>query len=127
MEILKNILILNTGTRDTLIQDFLQTINERCQLITTDSYKLAPALYEVPKHYVTRRWDEEGYWEEIETICKNEDVGLLMSLVDPELELLAKRKARFNEMGILVNIGDEDVIRATFDKYETLNFLKKNN
>ena len=124
---MRNILILNAGTRDTLIQDFLKSAVGKCQIIVTDSYELAPALYEVPRHYVTKKWDEEGYWDEIEAICVNEDIGLVLSLVDPELELLAKRKARFNEMGILVNIGDEDVIAATYDKYETLRYLKENN
>lgn len=127
VEILKNILILNAGTRNTLIQDFLETIAGRCQVITTDNFELAPALYEVSKHYITKKWYEEGYWENIEDICINEDIGLILSLIDSELELLAKRKERFNEMGILVSISPEDVIEKAFDKYKTLEFLRKNN
>lgn len=123
---MKNILILNAGTRDILIKNFLETCNGRCQIITTDSYVLAPALYETPKHYVTKRWDEEGYWNEIEAICRKENVGLILSLVDPELELLARQKSRFSEMDILVNIGEENIIKATFDKFETLEYLRKN-
>lgn len=127
MGILRNLLVLNAGTRDTLIQNFLKSAGGKCQIIVTDNYELAPALYEVPKHYVTKRWNEDGYWDEIEAICERENIGLVLSLVDPELELLAKRKSRFNEKGILVNIGDEDVIAAAYDKYETLRYLKNNN
>lgn len=127
MEILKNILILNAGTRNTLIQNFLKTIDGKCQVITTDNFELAPALYEVSKHYITKKWYEKGYWEEIEDICINENIGLILSLIDSELELLAKRKQRFAELGILVNISSEDVIKTAFDKHRTLEFLKKNN
>ncbi|MCI8747887.1 MAG: ATP-grasp domain-containing protein [Lachnospiraceae bacterium] len=124
---MKNILILNAGTRNTLIQNFLETIDGRCQVITTDNFELAPALYEVPKHYITKKWYEEGYWEDIEDICINEDIGLVLSLIDSELELLAKRKQIFDKMGILVNISSENVIKTAFDKYKTFEFLKKNN
>ncbi len=127
MEILKNILILNAGTRNTLVQNFLETIAGRCQVIITDNFELAPALYEVPKHYITKKWYEDGYWEDIEDICIKEDIGLVLSLIDSELELLAKRKKRFDEMGIIVNISSEDVIKTAFDKYKTLEFLQKNN
>ncbi len=124
---MKNILILNAGTRNTLIQNFLETIDGRCQVITTDNFELAPALYEVPKHYITKKWYEEGYWKDIEDICINEDIGLVLSLIDSELELLAKRKQIFDKMGILVNISSENVIKTAFDKYKTFEFLKKNN
>ena len=127
MEVLKNILILNAGTRNTLIQNFLETIDGRCQVITTDNFELAPALYEVPKHYITKKWYEEGYWKDIEDICINEDIGLVLSLIDSELELLAKRKQIFDKMGILVNISSENVIKTAFDKYKTFEFLKKIN
>lgn len=127
MEVLKNILILNAGTRNTLIQNFLETVAGRCQIIITDNFELAPALYEVSKHYITKKWYEKGYWEDIENICINEDIGLVLSLIDSELELLAKRKQKFNKMGVLVNTSSTDVIKNSFDKYKTLEFLKKNN
>lgn len=122
---MKNILILNAGTRDTLIQNFLKTVDGRCNIITTDSYELAPALYETTKQYVTKKWDEPGYWEDIEDICVKENIGLIASLVDPELELLANHKKRFEKKGILVNIGDEATVKAAFDKYQTLCFIKE--
>ena len=89
---MKNILLLNAGTRNTLINDFRTTVAGKCHIITTDSYELAPALYETEKQFVTKRWADEGYWDDIEEICIKENVGLILSLVDPELELLAKEK-----------------------------------
>ena len=122
---MKNILILNAGTRNTLVRDFIKTVDGRCNVVLTDNYILAPALYESDYHYVTKRWDEEGYWEEIEEICKKEKIGLVISLVDPELELLAKEKQRLEALGACVSIADEDVIRRTYDKYDTLEFVRE--
>lgn len=126
MGILKNILILNAGTRNVLVQNFKQTIHKQCNIIVTDSYRLAPALYDADKCYVTKRWDEDGYWDEIKQICIKENVGLILSLVDPELELLASQKKTFEQMGIIPNIADEKTVKATYDKMETQKFLKKN-
>lgn len=122
---MKNILILNAGTRNVLIRDFKETFKGQCKIIATDSFELAPAIYDADIHYVTKRWDASGYWDEITDICKKENVGLIMSLIDPELELLAKEKERFEELGILVNVGEYDVIKRAFDKYETLEFIKE--
>lgn len=124
MGILKNILLLNAGTRNTLIRDFYKTVNNRCSIIATDNYELAPAIYETQKQYVTKRWNEEGYWDEIVSICRIENIGLILSLVDPELESLSEHKKMFEDMGILVSIADVETIRDTFDKYKTLSFIK---
>lgn len=123
---MKNILILNAGTRDTLVRYFKDTCGQERRVVVTDSYELAPALYEGDRHYITKRWDKKGYWDDIERICGDEDIGLLFSLIDPELGSLAAQRKRFEEKGILVNIGEERTVRAAFDKYKTLEFLKEN-
>lgn len=122
---MKNILILNAGTRNILVRDFINTVAGKCEIVTTDSFDLAPALYETEKQYVTKRWDEEGYWDQIEEICTKENIGLIVSLVDPELELLSFQRERFEKRGILLNTSKESTIRAAFDKYETLSFIKR--
>ncbi len=123
---MKNILLLNAGTRNILVRDFMKTANGKCNVVVTDNYTLAPALYETPHRYVTQRWDEDGYWDEITQICRDEEIGLIVSLVDPELEMLAGRNERFQEMGILVNTADKKVIRKAYDKAETLEFIREN-
>lgn len=123
---LKNILILNAGTRNTLIQNFKRTAEGQLDIIATDSFNLAPALYEADRHYVTKRWDAKGYWDDIEDICKKNNVGLIVSLIDPELSLLAKERERFEKLGIVINSSTTQIISDCFDKYMTLDFLKKN-
>ena len=123
---MKNILILNAGTRNRLIKDFKADLNGQAKVIATDSYYLAPALYEADRYYVTKRWNEKEYWDEIDEICRKNEIGLILSLVDPELELLAMQKNHFRQMGIMVNIGESNVIHNCFDKWETFQFLQRN-
>lgn len=123
---MKNILMLNAGTRNRLIKDFKRDLAGMAEVIATDSYYLAPALYEADRHFVTKRWDEDGYWEDIFQICRDNQVGMVLSLVDPELEALAKRKKQFAQMGILVNTSNENVVHDCFDKWRVLHFLEQN-
>lgn len=123
---MKNILLLNAGTRNKLVRYFKESLNGRAKVIATDNYYLAPAIYEADKHYVTKRWDESEYWNEVIEICKKEQVGLILSLIDPELEALARHKQELESMGILVNTADEKVVHDCFDKYQVLQFLEEN-
>ena len=122
---MKNILILNAGTRDRLVRDFKESVDGKAKIIATDSYELAPAIYEADRYYVTKRWDEAGYWEEVIQICREEQVGLILSLIDPELELLARHREELKQLGILANSAEEKVVHDCFDKYQVLRFLKE--
>ena len=121
---MKNILLLNAGTRNILVRDFKKTIAGNASVIATDNYFLAPALYEADKYYITPWITDIEYWDRVEEICIKEDVGLIVSLIDPELELLAKEKERFQKLDILLNTNEYDIIKNTFNKTNTINFLK---
>lgn len=121
---MKNILLLNAGTRSVLVRDFKKTLKNKAKVIATDNYELAPALYEADKYYVTPWITEPGYWNYIEEICDKENIGLMVSLIDPELEMLARQKQRFFKKGILVNSSDYEMIRDTYNKYAMLEYLR---
>ncbi len=123
---MKNILLLNAGTRNVLVRDFKETLKGEALVIATDNFELAPALYEADKYYVTPWITESCYWNEIDKICDREKIGLIVSLIDPELEMLANEKGRFEKKGILVNTSDYKTIHDTYDKFSTLEFLRKN-
>lgn len=123
---MKNILMLNVGTRTKLVSYFINEANNRMKVIATDNYFLAPALYVADSYYVTKRWDEDGYWEQIYDICENNNIGLVLSLVDPELVGLSERRKCFEERGILVNISKKEIVEACFDKYQMLEYIREN-
>lgn len=123
---MKNILILNSGTRNKLISYFLKECAGKCEVIVTDNYDLAPSLYIADRFYLTKRYYEAGYVDEIIEICKENNVGLVISLIDPELTLLSENKNKFDEIGVLLNTSTPEIIECCFDKYQTYQFLKEN-
>lgn len=118
-----NILILSCGTRNKIVQYFKKELNGRGLIIATDCSDLAPALYEADKHYIVPRMDDKGYLDVILSICKENKVKAVLSLIDPELSLLAKNKQSFLEIGTLPIISDSDVVEMCFDKFEMCEFL----
>lgn len=121
-----NILILSCGTRNKIVQYFKKELAGKGLVIATDCSKLAPALYDVDKHFIVPRVDGDGYLDNILKICKENNIKAVLSLIDPELNLLAKNKQKFLDIGTLPIISDYKVVEMCFDKYKMYNFLKNN-
>lgn len=64
--------------------------------------ELAPSIYEADKHYIVPRMTAPGYLEAILDICKKEKIDGVLSLIDPELSLLAKNEDKFAAVGTKV-------------------------
>lgn len=121
-----NILILSCGTRNKIVQYFKKELGDRGQVIATDCSELAPALYEADKHFIVPRMNEEGYIDTILNICKKNNIKGVLSLIDPELSLLADNKKAFLEVGTTPIISDYDLIEMCFDKYQFYQSLVEN-
>lgn len=112
-----NILVLSCGTRNKIVQYFRENLKGIGRVIATDCSEWAPALYEADAHYIVPRMSEEGYIDVILDICKKEDIKAVLSLIDPELSLLAENVQRFNEVGTTVIGSDYDLCEMSLDKY----------
>lgn len=121
-----NILILSCGTRNKIVQYFKKELEGRGLVIATDCSELAPALYEADKHFIVPRMDDEGYLDAIFSICKENKVKAVLSLIDPELSLLAEHKQAFMEIGTMPIVSDLEVVELCFDKYTMFEFLVRN-
>ncbi|NLC67990.1 MAG: ATP-grasp domain-containing protein [Clostridiaceae bacterium] len=121
-----NILILSCGTRNKIIQYFRKELNNRGQVIATDCSKLAPALYDADKHFIVPTINDEEYLDTILSICKENKIKAVLSLIDPELSILAKHKQDFLEIGVIPIISDYEVVEMCFDKYAMYKFLSQN-
>lgn len=123
-----NILLLSVGTRNKLIQYFKEAMYDKLgrkigNIITADASKLAPALYLGDKHYITPRITEEVYLEKILEICEKEKIKAILSLIDPELNILAKNKMKFEKIGVKVIGSDIEQCEISFDKMRMYNEL----
>ena len=90
-----NILILAAGTRNKVIQYFKKTLDGLGTVIATDANELGPAIYDADKYYIVPLITEPGYIDIILDICKKEQVKGVLSLIDPELSLLAANEKKY--------------------------------
>lgn len=121
-----NILILSCGTRNKIVQYFKDELNNKGKVFATDSSELAPALYEADEHFIVPRVDEPGYLERILEICTEYNITGVLSLIDPELSVLAKNKQSFLDIGTTPIVSDYEVVEKSFDKYIFNQFLEEN-
>lgn len=122
-----NILILSAGTRNKIVQYFKKELNGIGKVVATDCSNLAPAIYDADNYYIVPKITDENYINIILDICKKENINTLISLIDPELSLIAKNIESFKEIGVQPIISDYDKVEMCFDKYKMYEFLKKNN
>jgi len=122
-----NILILSCGTRNKIVQYFKNELGNKGKIFATDNSDLAPALYEADDYFIVPRITEDNYLDTILNICRENDIHAVLSLIDPELSLLAKHKQKFLDIGVTPIISDYDAVELCFDKYAMYEFLTKNN
>lgn len=118
-----NILILSCGTRNKIVQYFKKAFEGIGCVIATDCSSLAPALYDADKYYIVPRMDADGYLDVILGICKKEKVNGVLSLIDPELSLLAENEKQFMEIGTTVIGSSYELCEMALDKFQMYKWL----
>ena len=118
-----NILILSAGTRNRVVQYFRKTLAGKGTVVATDMSQLAPAIYEADKHYIVPRMTDATYLDAVLDICKKEAITGVLSLIDPELSLLAEHKAEFEALGITVIGSSYELCEMSLDKFRMYNWL----
>ena len=120
-----NVLILAAGTRNKIVQYFRKTLEGRGKVIATDSSNLGPALYDADKYYIVPPITEPGYIDGIIDICRKEEINGVLSLIDPELSLLAKNEEKFREAGAKIVGSSYELCELALDKYEMFKWLSE--
>lgn len=118
-----NILILSCGTRNKVVQYFRRVFAGKGLVMATDCSSIAPALYEADKHFIVPRMTEPGYIDVILDICRKEQVTGVLSLIDPELSLLAEHKDAFAAVGTTVIGSGYAECERCLDKQEMYEWL----
>lgn len=122
-----NILILSAGTRNKVVEYFVKSLAGKGNVVATDMSELAPAIYEADKYYIVPRMTDVGYLDIILDICKKEKIDGILSLIDPELSLLAKNNDKFKAVGTTVIGSSYELCEMSLDKYEMYEWLKNHN
>lgn len=124
-----NILVLSVGTRNKIIRYFKRAMANKTgerigKVIATDMSPLAPALYEADKYYIVPKITDETYLDKIIDICKKERVKGVLSLIDPELSILARNKDRFESIGVTLIGSDFYPCELSLDKMKMYHWLR---
>ena len=122
-----NILILSAGTRDKVVQYFRKAFLGKGSVIATDMSEIAPALYDADKYYIVPKMTAPNYLDVILDICKKEKITGVLSLIDPELSLLAANIRKFEAIGTKVIGSSYELCEMALDKFQMYNWLTEHN
>lgn len=123
-----NIMILSPGRRVDIVQYFKAEIHkDGGKVFTVDMSPYAPGLYEGDESFVVKKDfnNLDEYINSVIEICNANSIKAIVTLIDPELVLLAKNKEKFIENGILPILSNYEEIIFTFDKYNFAETLKE--
>lgn len=118
-----NYLFCSVGRRGELLKDFRKTLPADSVLVATDNSKYAPALYYADKQYIVPKINDPDYIDIVLDICRKEKINAVTTLIDPEIEILAKNRSRFETIGVEVLAPYEETAHLCFDKYEMFKHL----
>lgn len=119
-----NFLILAAGTRNKIVQYFKRTFDGIGSIVATDASLLGPAIYEADKYYIVPPITDEGYIDRIIDICKKEHINGVLSLIDPELSLLAANEKLFKDIGVIIIGSSYELCEMSLDKMQMYEWLK---
>lgn len=118
-----NILFCSAGRRVELLKNFKKSLSVGSRIIATDMSKYAPAIYVADAYYMVPSIRSESYLSTILDICKKESIDAITTLIDPEIEILARNRSEFEKIGVLVLAPYEETAKICFDKYQMYQYL----
>src|SRR5699024_6134102 len=119
-----NILVCSAGRRVKIVQ-YIKTAIQNRKVIAADCDSKASALFFADDYELIPRIEDDEYLPSILALCEKHNIDGVISLIDPELELLSKNKEMFDEIGVTLILSPLDVIQYSFDKQETYNYLSQ--
>lgn len=115
-----NILILSPGRRVEIVNYFKSEIKKSDgKVVTLDMNPYTVALYSGDKQYcIEKDFDNTGlYMKQILHVCDQEKINAVLTLIDPELPLLASYREELLEIGVFPIVSNKELVDFTLDKY----------
>ncbi len=119
-----NVLLTCAGRRNYLVRIFKDALGGRGRVLACDSSDSAPAFAEADARFVVPPLDHPGYFDTLAGICRDQRVGLLLSVHDLELEGLAQRAAQMREDGTIAVISALRVVALCQDKWAAFHWMR---
>ncbi|MFS0750383.1 ATP-grasp domain-containing protein [Oceanobacillus sp. 1P07AA] len=121
-----NILISSAGRRVKVVQYFKENLNKvNGKVITVDCDTKAPALYFADDKDIIPRVDDKNYLDKLINICEKYKVDAILSLIDPELEILAANRKVFDDLNVKLILSPLEMLVIGYDKLAMYDYLLK--
>lgn len=119
-------LFCSVGRRGRLLRNAKKTIGKTGEIVGTDFQSTAPALQFCDVQYTVPRITDHDYIDIILNICRENNVKAITTLIDPEIEILAKNADRFKKIGVIPLCPALKSAVYCFDKFELYKYCKEN-
>lgn len=120
---MNTILFTAIGRRVQLLRYFRQhgfrLIGVDTNIESAAASKVVDICYQVPLCTM------DNYVDTLIDICKKEDVSCLIPLYEPELELLARHRHSFSEIGVDLIVSENILLQKVLDKFKLYQWFKK--
>ncbi len=123
---MNNMLFCSVGRRGRLLRNAKESIGKTGLIVGTDLQSTAPALQFCDVQNVVPKITDPTYIDTILKICKDNDIKTVTTLIDPEIEILAKNADKFKEIGVIPLCPAPKSAVYCFDKYELFKYCKEN-
>jgi len=122
-----NILFSSAGRRVALIRLFRQALDALGvpgRLVAADVCRTAPARFVADAYEEIFPIESPGYLDRLKVICRRNCIRLIVPLIDPELQLLARHREELVAEGVTPLVSSANVTELCFDKRLTHNFFR---
>ncbi|MBQ3219927.1 MAG: ATP-grasp domain-containing protein [Clostridia bacterium] len=121
-----NVLLTSVGRRAYMVKYFKDVLGEDGQVHACNSDDKTVAFHYADKAVVSPLIYSEEYIPFLLKYCRENKIGILISLFDIDLPILSRHKNKFEEIGTKVIVSDADIVDICNDKWKTYLFLKDN-
>ena len=118
-----NVLVTSVGRSNRLLRDFRQALPHGGHVFGADASLGAPALCEADRAFVLPQCTDPSFIGRLLTICRDNDVSLLVPRLDCEVAVIASNRERFLEIGTFPVVSEPRLISLCDDKWEVNRFL----
>ena len=118
------IFLSSVGRRGYLVNYFKEALLGTGQVWGGDNSPYSPAFAYCDRTWLLPEVSCPAYADKLLEICRKGRVDILIPLIDPELEVLAQCRDRFEQAGIMVVVSPPETIEICYDKFLTYQFAK---
>lgn len=122
-----NVLFTSAGRRVELLRAFraaYAALNLPGVIVAVDIDPLAPALQASDRHYLVPRLGHPDYLDAIVEVCRREQIGLVLPLIDDDIPFLARHREALERTGARLGVVTLPAAEITADKWLTTRFFQ---